>query len=134
MDAAFLGKLFGRDQKWHGPCTVILDAEAALYTHGGDCIVAGGVKMFAPRTVSGRVTADAVCLLPEHAALLIIQQQKVRQGSGEENVRQSLVIADLDRIAAVEFSDTTVLAALGVTAPVPRGGSLSHPGTSPRPA
>ena len=90
MDAGLLSKLFGSDQRWHGACTVIMNAEAALRTHGSDSIVSGGVKMFAPRTVSGRINADAVCLLQDHSALLIIQQQKVRQDTGEDVIKQFL--------------------------------------------
>ena len=44
MNAGLLGKLFGRDQLWHGPCTVILDAEAGVYALGVDSIVSGGAK------------------------------------------------------------------------------------------
>ena len=28
MNSALLGKLFGQEQRWVGPCTVIMDAEA----------------------------------------------------------------------------------------------------------
>jgi hypothetical protein len=130
MDGNLLGKLFGREQKWQGPCTVILAAEAALKSHGADSIVSGGVKMYAPRTVSGRVAADAVCLVKDASALLIIQQQKLRQDTGEETVKQSLIVVDPSQVAAVEFLDTTSLASLGLTPPVIRGSSpgFSHQG------
>jgi hypothetical protein len=130
MDGNLLGKLFGREQKWQAPCTVILAAEAALKNHGADSIVSGGVKMYAPRTVSGRVSADAVCLVQDASALLIVQQQKVRQDTGEETVKQSLTVVDPSQVAAVEFLDTAPLASLGLTPPVIRGSSpgFSHQG------
>jgi hypothetical protein len=134
MDAGLLSKLFGSDQRWHGPCTVIMNAEAALRTHGSDAIVSGGVKMFAPRTVSGRINADAICLLQDHSALLIIQQQKVRQDTGEDVVKQYLTVAAANQVVAVEFLDTAHLGALGICPPVLRNGpgSFSHQGLSPR--
>ncbi len=130
MDSSLLSKLFGRDQAWHGPCTIILNADAALRSHGADSIVHGGMKMFAPRTVSGRITADAVCLLQDHSALLIVQQQKVRQDNGPDVMKQFLTVADPGQVAAVEFVDTEPLALLGVPAPVLRTGqgSLSYQG------
>jgi hypothetical protein len=134
MEANLLGKLFGHEQRWHGACTVILSADAALRTHGTDSIVSGGVKKYAPRTVSGRINADAVCVLQDNSALLIIQQQKIRQDTGEETVMQLLTVADTSQIAAVEFQDTAPLVALGITPPVLRApGSHSHHGIFQRP-
>ena len=74
MNINVLGKLFGREQKWQGACTVILAAEAALKVHGSDSIVAGGVKMYAPRTVSGRITHADGSAVPG-AALTLIDQR-----------------------------------------------------------
>ena len=87
--------------------------------------------MFAPRTVSGRITADAVCLLPEQSALLIVQQQKVRQDNGEDAIKQFLTVADSAHIVAIEFLDTAPLSTLEVSAPVLRAGPrrFSHHGT-----
>jgi hypothetical protein len=135
MDASLLTKLFGRDQKWQGPCTVILTAEAALRSHGADSIGAGGVKIYAPRTVSGRIPADAVNLLHDSSALLLVQQQKVRQDTGEENIKQSLIIVDPSAVAAVEFENIAALAELGIAAPTVRSmpGSFSHQGMHPKP-
>jgi hypothetical protein len=135
MDATLLGKLFGPDQKWHGPCTVILTAEAALRVHGSDSIGSGGLKIYAPRTVSGRISADGVSLLGDASALLIIQQQKVRQETGEESIKQFLTVVDPTVVAAVEFTDTTPLADLGVAAPAvrPMPGSFSHQGLYSKP-
>ncbi|MCS6851497.1 MAG: hypothetical protein NZ700_10070 [Gemmataceae bacterium] len=123
MDAAILTRLFGRDQQWHGPCTVILGAEATVQTVGGDSIASAGAKVYAPRVISGRVAADAVCLLYDASALLILQQQRVRQATGEEFVKQTLTVADVGSIAAIEFFDTAPLANLGVPAPVIRTSS-----------
>jgi hypothetical protein len=136
MDASVLQKLFGKDQRWHGPCTIIMNGDAALKTHGSDSIVAGGVKMYAPRTVSGRVCADAVCLLEDASAFLIVQQHKTRQETGEESVKQFLIVANPGEVIAVEFQDTTPLAILGIHPPTIRSvpGSLSHHGTYARPA
>jgi hypothetical protein len=135
MQAALLGKLFGPDEKWHGPCTIIMNAEAALRMHGSDSIVSGGLKMYAPRTVSGRITADAVCLLPDNSALLIVQQHKCRQDTGEENIKQLLTVADPAAVVAVEFLDVQPLELLGVAAPTLRTGpgSFSQQGLYPRP-
>jgi hypothetical protein len=135
MDAALLTKLFGRDQRWHGPSTVILDAEAAYYALGQDTLLGGGTKHYAPRMISGRVLADAVCLLEDGSALLLLQQQKYRQATGEEVVKQFLMIADPDHVVAVEFADTTALTTLGLLPPpnLRPPGSGSHPGTQLRP-
>src|SRR4051812_46285064 len=92
MNAALLEKIFGRDQRWHGPCTVILDAEAGVTALGVDSIVGGGAKFYDPRMVSGRVSADSVCLLDDLSAVLLVQNQKVRQNTGEESLRQTLTI------------------------------------------
>jgi hypothetical protein len=126
MNAALLGKLFGQDQRWLGPCTVILDAEASVQALGTDSIAGGGNKLYAPRSVSGRVAADAVCLLPDAAALLMLQQQKTRSTTGEERVHQTLVIADVEHVIAVEFQDTAVLANLGLTPPAIRLTGSQH--------
>ena len=55
MNVPLLEKIFGRDQRWQGPCTVIVNAEAALYALGQDSIVGGGAKQYAPRMISGRI-------------------------------------------------------------------------------
>jgi len=131
MDARLLGKLFGHEQRWHGPCTVIVDADASVMAIGADCIGSSATKSYAPRMVSGRIVADSVCFLLEGSALLTIQQQKIRQGPSEEIVKQSLTIIDAGRIIAVEFQDTAHLGAFGVTAPALRTGG-SHGGTTLR--
>ena len=128
MHAELLTKLFGANQEWHGPCTVILDAEASVQTAGADSIQSGGAKLYAPRSVSGRIAADAACLLPEAKALVIVQQQRIRQSTGEEVVKATVGILDPARIVAVEFAGTDHLATLGLPMPIAKT-SGSGPGT-----
>lgn len=134
MDLGLLQRMFGSSQEWTGPCTVVLDAETTVQTAGTDSIAGGGAKVYAPRTVSGRIPADSACLLRDGTAILMIQQVRLRQPTGEEIVKQTLTIADPKNVVAVEFSDTVplVLGALGLTAPAIRA-SGSHTGTTPRP-
>lgn len=117
MDAGLLAKLFGTDGRWRGPCTVILDSEATVQATGTDSIVQGGVKMFAPRLITGRVAADAVLMMPDRSALLIVRREVIRQQTGEDIVKQSLWVTDPAHVAAVEFADLGSLSALGVTPP-----------------
>lgn len=118
MNTALLGKIFGSEQRWLGACTIVLDADATVQTTGVDSIVGGGAKSYAPRLVSGRIAADAVCLVPgDGSALVILQQQKTRGSSGEETVKQALIIADVAHVVAVEFPDMQPLANLGLTLP-----------------
>jgi hypothetical protein len=133
MNAALLNKIFGRDQQWHGPCTVLMHGEAAIATQGVDSLLGGGTKQYAPRVISGRIVADAVCLLQDGSALLLIQQQKTKQSTGEEQVKQLLTVADTAFVMGVEFPDTGNLAVLGVNAPLPRTASGSHHGITPPP-
>lgn len=117
MNVALLQKLFGPESQWQGPCTVILDAQTTVQAAGGDSIAGGGTKSFAPRMVSGRVTADSVCLMPGGSALLLLQQQKIRQPTGEEIVKQVLLVADPACVVAVEFDHALPLHTLGLTVP-----------------
>jgi hypothetical protein len=133
MNAALLSKIFGRDQQWHGSCTVLMHGEAAVATHGVDSLLGGGTKQFAPRVISGRIVADAACLLQDGSALLLIQQQKTKQSTGEETVKQILIVADTAFVMGVEFPDTGNLALLGVNAPATRTSSGSHHGVTPPP-
>src|SRR5437879_1521271 len=127
MNAALLSKILGEDRRWNGACTVIMNANAGVFALGVDSIVGGGAKSYAPRIISGRVSADYVCFLKDHNALLVVQHLKVKQTSGEEAVKQSLIVADIDHVAGVEFPDTSALGAMGLTAP-PKSSSGSHPG------
>jgi hypothetical protein len=117
MNARLLGKFFGTDRQWQGPCTVILTADAAVQTFGSDSILQGGAKSYAPRLISGRVTADAACLLADEQALLLMQLQRIRQATGDDLTQRTLIVVDLSHVAAVEFADAEALAAFGVSAP-----------------
>jgi hypothetical protein len=134
MNAALLSKIFGRDQQWHGPCTVLMHGEAAVTSHGVDSLLGGGTKQYAPRVISGRIQADAVCLLHDGSALLLVQQQKTKQNTGEETVKQLLTVADTAFVMGVEFPDTGNLSVLGVNPPATRlTSSGSHHGNTPPP-
>jgi hypothetical protein len=117
MNARLLGRFFGTDRQWRGPCTVILTASAAVQTCGSDSILQGGAKSYAPRLISGRVVADAACLLDEEQALLLVQMQRIRQATGEDLTQRTLIVVDLSHVAAVEFADVEPLAAFGVSTP-----------------
>jgi hypothetical protein len=117
MNAELLSRCFGRDRQWHGPCIVILDADATIQASGADAIVQSGAKVYAPRMISGRVHADFACLLAEDGALLVVQTHRIRQASGEDLQREDLLIVSLDHIAAIEFTDLTPLKALGIGLP-----------------
>ncbi|MFL5340138.1 MAG: hypothetical protein ACJ8F7_08295 [Gemmataceae bacterium] len=117
MNVKLLGKLFGTDGRWSGPCTVIVDADADVQSISNDSIVQGGMKSFAPRLITGRVVADAVRLLPEEGALLLVRTTVIRQSTGEDIVKQSLQVVDVPHVAAVEFAGLTALANLGVPPP-----------------
>jgi hypothetical protein len=132
MNILLLQTLFGHEQQWQGPCTVILDAAAAVQTTGSDSVVGGGAKIYAPRATSGRVNADAVCLLDDSSAVLMLIQQKVQLPTGESALKQLLTVADPAWVVAVEFEGSVPLAALGLTAPPVRSKG-SHPGTQSRP-
>lgn len=126
MNTALLTKMFGKEQRWCGSCTVVMDAEATVQALGVDSIVGGGTKAYSPRMVSGRIHGDAVCLVADGSALLIVQQQKVRSATGEEILKQTLIVADSTHIVAVEFADTNVLASLGLPPPPQRLSGSQH--------
>jgi hypothetical protein len=116
MDIGLLGRLMG-EGRWTGPCVVVLDADASLKAPGPDTIMGGGIKQYAPRYSSGRIEADAAYLLTDANALLLVQQQVFKDATGLEYVRQTLTVADVPRVAAVEFAHLGALKALGVPAP-----------------
>lgn len=134
MDAGLLAKIFGHTQEWHGACTIVLDAEASVQAVGNDSIQGGGAKVFAPRCISGRVAADSVCLLKDGTALIVMQQHKIRQATGEETIKQHLTVIDPRSVVAVEFPEVMplVLQTLGVGIPPVRT-SGSQAGTVARP-
>jgi len=117
MNATLLAKLFGTDGRWSDACTVILDADANIQPTANDSIVQGGVKSFAPRLISGRIPADSVRFLPEHAALLLVQNVVIRQPTGDDTVKKTLLIVDASHVAAIEFAELAALSRLGITAP-----------------
>jgi hypothetical protein len=128
VDAGLLEKLLGGDHEWSGPCVVVLDAEASVKTPGPDSIQGGGLKSYAPRFSSGRIECDACYLLKEHRALLMVAQQTQKDGTGVVKVRQTLVVADLAHVVAVEFPQLGPLRALGVEPPVIREDAEYRPG------
>jgi hypothetical protein len=117
MNAKLLAKYFGSDVKWRGPCIVILTAEAAIQATGADSIMQGGAKSYSPRLISGRVPADSACLLADENALFLVQTQRIRQATGEDQTARTLVVVDLEHVAAIEFPDVESLAAFGVGPP-----------------
>lgn len=138
MDIGLLTRFFGTEQHWHGACTIILDAEANVNAVGADAIGTGGSKFYAPRTVSGRVFAEAVCLLKDGSAVVMFQQHRSKTATGEEIIKHTLTVADPRHIIAVEFSDNVpqVLQTLGVSMPATAlrpASSGSHAGVQTRP-
>jgi len=117
MNASLLRKLFGNENRWSGPCVVILDAIADVQSISNDSIVQGGLKSFAPRLITGRIAADAVRLLPEQEAMLLVQKTVIRQQTGEDILKQELVIVDVTHVVAIEFADLGSLSLLGVAPP-----------------
>ena len=117
MNAGLLAKLFGTDRRWHGPCIVVLDADASIQATGNDSIVNSGTKMYSPRLISGRVAADAACLLADDGALLLLQTHKIRQATGHDITRQTLVFVSIPHVAAVEIEGLAPLKLLGLTEP-----------------
>lgn len=128
MDVTLLAKLFGREQVWRGACTAIVTADASVQTVAFDSVAGGGAKVYAPRLISGRIAADSACLLRDGTALVLMQQHKIRQATGEETIKQILTVVDPARVVAVEFPDNAPLTAFGLVAPVIKS-SGSHPGT-----
>jgi hypothetical protein len=134
MDAGLLTKIFGNNQEWHGACTVVLEADASVQAVGNDSIQGGGAKTYAPRCISGRVGADSVCLLKDVSALVVMQQHKIRQATGEDTIKQLLTVIDPRSVVPIEFPEVMplVLQALGVGIPPVRP-TGSHAGVLTRP-
>jgi hypothetical protein len=117
MDATLLSKLFGSQSAWRGPCTVVVDAGAAVTLVGPDSFGSSAAKQYAPRLVSGRLAADAAAWLPGHAAVLLTRQERIRQAAGEDILKQLLTVVDATHVVAVEFPDADLLDALGLPGP-----------------
>ena len=118
MNVVLVEKLLGGDREWSGPVVVVLDAEASVKSPGPDSVVTGGQKSYAPRFSSGRIEADACYLLKEHSALVLVSQQSYKDSTGASHMRQTLVVADLAHVVALEFTKLAPLKRLGVEAPV----------------
>ena len=117
MDAGLVERLLGGDRHWAGRCVVVLTAGASVQSAGPDTMLSGGIKHYAPRHASGRVEADAVCLLKDQRAVVVLQQHVHKDGTGMEHVRQTLLVADLAHVVGFEFPHAGPLRALGLTAP-----------------
>ena len=134
MDVGLLVKLFGDTQEWSAPCTVLVDCEASVQTAGSDSAGGAGAKFYAPRLITGRIQADSACLLKDGAAMVMILQQRIRQATGEDVVKQTVTVVDAKHVVGVEFTETAivVLKALGLEAPPMRSGSNSGVFSRPR--
>jgi hypothetical protein len=128
VNAALIEMLLGGDREWSGPCVVVLDAEASVKTPGPDSVVTGGQKSYAPRFSSGRIEADSCYLLKDLSALLMVSQQAFKDSTGANHLRQTLVVADLAHVIAVEFTQLTPLRSLGIEPPVIRPDAEYRPG------
>lgn len=117
MNLQLLERLLGTDGRWTGPCVVVLDADASVQPISNDSILQGGVKSFAPRLITGRVSADAIRLSSEFQSLFLVQTTVIRQQTGEDIIKKNLVIIDTGHVAAIEFTNLEVLGLLGITAP-----------------
>ena len=117
MQAAVLGKMFGTEKAWHGPCFVVLNADVTIQTFGTDAIVNAGTKLYAPRLASGRITVDAVCFVPDDGVLVVQQVQRIRQSALEDQIKITYFVLDPGHVAAFEFADAKAILALGLTEP-----------------
>lgn len=117
MDAGFLERLLGGSRTWSGPCTVILDADAAVSTPGPDSIITGGQKSYAPRVSSGRLTADAVLLLKDEGVMLVTEEVRFKDATGQNRVKKTLAVVDVRHIVGMEFGNLGHLKMLGVGPP-----------------
>jgi hypothetical protein len=128
MNVGMIERLLGGERVWSGPCTVVLDADALLIASGADTILGGGVKSYAPRTATGRLDADTCCLLKNEGALVIARHSIHKDGTGAEQVRQTVLVADAAHVAAMEFNGTDAAKALGLSAPPVNRRSEYRPG------
>jgi hypothetical protein len=117
MNVGMIERLLGGDRVWSGPCTVVLDADAMLIASGSDTILGGGVKQYAPRTPTGRLDADTCCLMKNEGALVVARHSVHKDGTGAEQVRQTVLVADAAHVAALEFNGTDAAKSLGLSTP-----------------
>ena len=66
--------------------------------------------------------------------MVLLQQQRTKTATGEENIKHTLTLADPAHVVAVEFTDAVpqALQALGMALPVAKSAG-SQPGTHSRP-
>ncbi len=118
MNVGLLERLLGGDRVWSGPCAVVLDADAMLVSSGPDTILGGGIKSYAPRYSTGRLEADTCCLMKAEGALMLIARQTShKDGTGAEQLRQTVTVADVTHVAAIEFAGNDVTKAVGLSTP-----------------
>src|SRR5262245_26288718 len=104
MDAGFLERLLGGSRVWTNSCVVIIDSASNVDVSGPDSIVTGGQKLYAPRVPTGRLVADSVMLLKEERVLLVVEQHRLKDGTGQSHVKQRLTIVDASHVVGVEFT------------------------------
>jgi len=124
MDASLLANMFGVEGRWCGPCTIVVNADAHVHTIGTDAIVAGGVKAYSPRLITGRIPADNVMMLPGQRALVLHKRTVHRTGNAEDRIQTTVQVVDTDHVVAVEFENLDALKKLGL--PVPERESPSR--------
>ncbi len=117
MNVQLFTNMFDEGSSWHGPCVVIVDAQATVQTSGPDSLMTGGVKVYAPRLTSGRIEADAVCFSKELGALFIVQQHRHQLQTGEEELTQMLTVVDCNAVVGLEFQDLKMLEGVGISPP-----------------
>jgi hypothetical protein len=117
VDAGFLERLLGQSRTWSGPCVVILDAAAAINTPGPDAIIVGGQKQYAPRVPTGRIPADAVILLKEEQALVVVEQQYHKDNTGQTRIKRQISVVDVNWVVGLEYTNTAPLKMLGLSEP-----------------
>lgn len=117
MDGRVLLELFGADRAWHGPCQLILSTEAAVESVGGDSLLTGGVKVYAPRLSSCKLQVDALAYLPDQQVLVVVQQTNYRLQTGEAQTRYAVLLIAIEHVVAIESQGLGLLDRLGLPAP-----------------
>jgi hypothetical protein len=117
MDAGFLERLLSGSRTWSGPCVVITNASSDINVPGPDSVIAGGQRFYAPRVATGRLVADAVLLLKEDGVLLVVDQHRYKDGTGQTRLKQRLSIVGLQHVVGLEFDHVGALGILGIGDP-----------------
>ena len=120
MDVGLLDKLMGGDRVWSSPCTVIVDTNAVVKASGQDAIATGGQKTYAPRYSSGRIEADSVCIVKEFNTIIVLQQRRHKDGTGAEQILQTVTYVDPVHVVGIEFANGQSLSNFGMIAPTLR--------------